>query len=57
MESLFFLLRLFLVLFLTAFNCYLMMTDELSERRRTVTLAWLNTNLCEEKLEVMMCEE
>jgi len=47
----------FLVLFLTVFNCYLMMTDELSERRRTVTLAWLNTSLCKEKLEMMIYEE
>lgn len=53
----FFLLVFFLVLFLAAFNCYLIMTDELSERRRSVTLAWLNTSFCKEKLEVMMYEE
>lgn len=29
--------------------CYLIMANELSERR-TVTLAWLTTSLCKEKL-------
>lgn len=42
-----------LVLFLADFNCYLMVTDEVSGRK-TVTLTWLNTSLCKEKLEVMI---
>lgn len=32
------------------------MANELSERR-TVTLAWLNTSMCKENLEVMTYEE
>lgn len=45
-----------LVLFLADLNCYLMITDEVSERR-AVTLAWLNTSLCKEKLEVIISGE
>lgn len=45
-----------LVLFLADFHCCLMITNEVSERR-TVTLAWVNTSLCKEKLEVMISSE